>query len=133
MIFLKKGIIKFKHKGDFKKTFGFLQRAKRREFYDMLDRYGEEGVAALSSATPIDTGLTSKSWRYEIEKEKDSIAIVWYNDNVHEGVNIALILQYGHGTPSGHYVRGKNYIKPAIKPIIDQIEEAVWKEVTKDE
>lgn len=124
--------ITFKHKGDFKKTRKFLERAKKGDFYKNLEQYGEAGVAALSKATPIDTGLTAKSWRYEIERTKDSVTISWYNDNVNEGVNIALILQYGHGTPSGHYIRGKNYIKPAIKPIFEQIEEGVWKEVTKD-
>lgn len=127
-----KAAITFKHKGDFKKTYRFLNRLKNQDFRKILDKYGEQGVAALSKATPIDTGLTSKSWRYVIEQDKDSVTISWYNDNVHEGVNIALILQYGHGTPSGHYIRGKNYIKPAMKPLFEQIEEAVWKEVTKD-
>lgn len=124
--------ITFKHKGDFKKTRNFLERAKKGDFYKHLEQYGEAGVEALSKATPMDTGLTAKSWRYKIERSKSGVAISWYNDNVNEGVNIALILQYGHGTPSGHYIRGKNYIKPAIKPIFEQIEESVWKEVTKD-
>lgn len=124
--------ITFKHKGDFKKTRNFLERAKKGDFYKHLEQYGEAGVEALSKATPIDTGLTAKSWRYKIERSKSGVTISWYNDNVNEGVNIALILQYGHGTPSGHYIRGKNYIKPAIKPIFKQIEESVWKEVTKD-
>jgi hypothetical protein len=124
--------ITFKHKGDFKKTRNFLERAKKGDFYKHLEQYGEAGVEALSKATPIDTGLTAKSWRYKIERSKSGVTISWYNYNVNEGVNIALILQYGHGTPSGHYIRGKNYIKPAIKPIFKQIEESVWKEVTKD-
>lgn len=128
----RRAAITFKHKGDFKKTFGFFERAKKGDFYKKLEQYGEEGVAALSKATPIDTGLTAKSWHYKVERSKTGVTISWYNDNVNDGVNIALILQYGHGTPSGHYIRGKNYIKPAIKPIFEQIEESVWKEVTKD-
>ena len=128
---MKNGTITFKSKGDFKKTFDFLHRIKNGDIYKVLDEYGERGVAALSKATPIDSGKTSQAWHYRIEKEHGGVSLVWYNDNMNEGVNIALMIQYGHGTPSGHYVRGKNYIKPAIKPIIDELEEAVWKEVTK--
>lgn len=128
----RRAAITFKHKGDFNKTFSFFERVKKGDFYKKLEQYGEEGVAALSKATPIDTGLTAKSWHYKVERSKTGVTISWYNDNVNDGVNIALILQYGHGTPSGHYIRGKNYIKPAIKPIFEQIEESVWKEVTKD-
>lgn len=124
--------ITFKHKGNFEKTTKFLQRAKKREFYKNLEQYGERGVEALRTATPIDTGETSRSWHYRIENTRDSVAIVWYNTNVNQGVNIALMIQYGHGTPSGKYIRGKNYIKPAIRPIFQDIEDGVWKEVTKD-
>lgn len=124
--------ITFKHKGNFEKTTKFLQRAKKREFYKNLEQYGERGVEALRAATPIDTGETSRSWHYRIENTRDSVAIVWYNTNVNQGVNIALMIQYGHGTPSGKYIRGKNYIKPAIRPIFQDIEDGVWKEVTKD-
>lgn len=99
--------ISFKHKGNFDKTTKFLQRAKKREFYSNLDKYGEMGVQALSSATPIKTGQTARSWHYKIETTKNSVSIVWYNTNVNEGANIALLLNYGHGTPSGGYVRGK--------------------------
>lgn len=127
----KNGVITFKSKGEFKKTFDFLNRVKNGDIYKVLDEYGERGVAALSKVTPIDSGKTSQAWHYRIEKERGGVSLVWYNDNMNEGVNIALMIQYGHGTPSGHYVRGKNYIKPAIKPIIDELEEAVWKEVTK--
>ena len=124
--------ITFKHKGNFEKTTKFLQRAKKREFYKNLEQYGERGVEALRTATPIDTGETSRSWHYRIENTRDSVAIVWYNTNVNQGVNIALMIQYGHGTPFGKYIRGKNYIKPAIRPIFQDIEDGVWKEVTKD-
>lgn len=124
--------ISFKHKGNFDKTTKFLQRAKKREFYSNLDKYGEMGVQALSSATPIKTGQTARSWHYKIETTKNSVSIVWYNTNVNEGANIALLLNYGHGTPSGGYVRGKNFIKPAMKSIFETIEKGVWEEVIKD-
>lgn len=124
--------ITFKHKGNFEKTTKFLQRAKKKEFFKNLEQYGERGVEALRTATPIDTGETSRSWHYRIENTRDSVSIVWYNTNVNQGVNIALMIQYGHGTPSGKYIRGKNYIKPAIRPIFQDIENGVWKEVTKD-
>lgn len=124
--------ISFKHKGNFDKTTKFLQRAKKREFYSNLDKYGEMGVQALSSATPIKTGQTARSWHYKIESTKNSVSIVWYNTNVNEGANIALLLNYGHGTPSGGYVRGKNFIKPAMKSIFETIEKGVWEEVIKD-
>ena len=124
--------ISFKHKGNFDKTTKFLQRAKKREFYSNLDKYGEMGVQALSSATPIKTGQTARSWHYKIETTKNSVSIVWYNTNVNEGANIALLLNYGHGTPSGGYVRGKNFIKPAMKSVFETIEKGVWEEVIKD-
>lgn len=124
--------ISFKHKGNFDKTTKFLQRAKKREFYSNLDKYGEMGVQALSSATPIKTGQTARSWHYKIESTKNSVSIVWYNTNVNEGANIALLLNYGHGTPSGGYVRGKNFIKPAMKSVFETIEKGVWEEVIKD-
>lgn len=124
--------IKLVSKGNFKKTENFLKRAKNGDFFKMLDSYGEKGVQALSQATPVDTGLTAKSWSYRIVKTRRSIGIEWYNTNVNKGVNIALMIQYGHGTPSGHYIRGRNYIKPAIQPIFKELEDKVWKEVTKD-
>jgi len=126
-------VVSFKHKGNFEKTSKFLKRAKKREFYKNLDQYGEMGVQALMAATPIDTGATSKAWHYKIEQTKDSVSIVWYNTNVNEGANIALLLNYGHGTPTGGYVRGKNFIKPAMKKVFKEIEDGVWGEVTKNE
>ena len=96
-----------------------------------LDKYGREGVAALASATPVDTGLTASSWRYEIQHRNDSVSIAFYNDNIQNGVPIAIILQYGHGTRNGGYVQGRDYINPAIKPIFDKITEDAWKEVTR--
>lgn len=124
-------MISFRQKGDFKKLTHFLERAKDVAHMGILDKYGREGVAALSSATPIDTGLTAKSWYYEIENKKDYARITFYNSNIQNGVPIAIILQYGHGTRTGGWVQGRDYINPAIQPIFDDIANSAWKEVIK--
>ena len=124
-------MITFKHKGDFSKLTRFLERAKEGVRLGFLDKYGREGVAALSSATPIESGLTANSWRYEIENKKDFVSINFYNTNIQNGVPIAIILQYGHGTGTGGWVEGRDYINPAIQPIFDEIANEAWKEVTK--
>ena len=121
----------FRHKGDFSKTISYLEKAKLAVKISSLDRYGREGVAALKSATPVDTGLTANSWYYKIKSEKDSITISFHNSNIQNGVPIAIILQYGHGTKNGGWVQGRDYINPAIQPIFDKIANNVWKEVTK--
>ena len=125
------GIV-FKHKGNLKKTTKFLERTLKGDYLKNLDKFGREGVAALSLATPVDTGKTAESWDYRIEKTIDGIKIVWTNSNVNKGVNIAIILQYGHGTGNGGYVQGRDYINPAIRPIFDRIADDAWKEVTKE-
>ena len=124
-------MISFRQKGDFSKLTRFLEKAKEAVKLGDLDKYGREGVAALASATPVDTGLTASSWRYEIQHGNDSVSIAFYNDNIQNGVPIAIILQYGHGTRNGGYVQGRDYINPAIKPIFDKITEDAWKEVTR--
>lgn len=124
-------MIKFRQKGDFSKLTHYLEKVKEIVKLGDLDKYGREGVAALASATPVDTGLTASSWRYEIQHGNDSVSIAFYNDNIQNGVPIAIILQYGHGTRNGGYVQGRDYINPAIKPIFDKITEDAWKEVTK--
>ena len=96
-----------------------------------LDKYGREGVAALASATPVDSGLTASSWYYEIENKNGSATITFYNSNIQSGVPIAIILQYGHGTRNGGWVQGRDYINPAIQPIFDKITDEAWREVTK--
>ena len=123
--------VKFTHKGDLSRTEKFLQALKERNFLKHLERYGEIGVEALSSATPVDTGKTAASWGYEIHSEGDSVSIIWTNSNINKNVNIAIILQYGHGTRNGGYVVGRDYINPAMQPIFDQIADAVWMEVTR--
>lgn len=119
-------------KGNFRNLERFLKRMEREEHINQAFKfYGEKGVQALRSATPVDSGLTANSWTYEVVREGDRHSIHWVNTNVNNGVNIAIILQFGHGTGTGGYVAGRNYIPPAIDPIFDEIAEAIWKEVTK--
>lgn len=124
-------MISISQKGDFSKLIGFLERMKNVIKIGDLDKYGREGVAALSAATPKESGLTANSWYYEIERSKDSVSISFHNSNVNKGVPIAIILQYGHGTRNGGYVEGIDYINPAIQPLFNKIAEDAWEEVTK--
>lgn len=124
-------MISFRQKGDFKKLSTYLERVKEAAKIGVLDKYGQAGVAALASATPTRTGKTASSWGYEIERQNGSIAIVFKNTNINKGVPIAIILQMGHGTGTGGWVQGRDYINPAIQPIFDKIAEDAWKEVTK--
>lgn len=121
--------IKIVAKGDFKKTFKFLDGLVNRKFLNKLDYYGRKGVTALANATPKDSGLTASSWTYEIVEEQGKCSLVWKNSNINDGVPIAVILQYGHGTKNGGYVQGRDYINPALRPIFDEIAEGVWREV----
>lgn len=116
-------------KGDFSKTEKFLNFIKGEQYLNKLAEFGQRGVEALSQATPTDTGKTAASWAYEIEKNDTTTTIRWINTNVVEYVNIALILQYGHGTRNGGYVSGRDYINPALRPIFDEMAEQAWKEV----
>ena len=124
-------MISFRQKGDFSKLTRFLEKAKETVKLGDLDKYGREGVAALSSATPVETGLTASSWYYKIERKNGSATIFFFNSNIQNGVPIAIILQYGHGTGTGGYVQGRDYINPAIQPLFDKIAENAWREVTK--
>lgn len=118
-------------KGDHEATNRFLKKLKEFQIRRVLEKYGQKGVSALASATPVRTGTTSRSWMYRIESNGDSHTIYWTNTNENRGVNIALILQYGHGTGRGGYVSGRDYINPAIQPIFDAIVEEAWKELSK--
>ena len=124
-------MISFRQKGDFSKLTSFLERAKETVHLGDLNKYGRQGVAALASATPVDTGKTASSWSYKIENNNGSVSISFENSNIQDGVPIAIILQYGHGTRNGGWVEGRDYINPAIQPIFDQIVNEAWKEVTK--
>lgn len=124
-------MIKFNHKGDFSKASKYFENVKNAAHVSILDKYGQEGVAALSAATPVDSGLTAASWSYEIVHRKNSTSIVFNNSNIQNGVPIAVILQYGHGTGTGGWVQGRDYINPAMRPLFDKIANEAWKEVTK--
>lgn len=124
-------MISFRQKGDFSKLTRYLERVKEVVRHGDLDKYGREGVAALSSATPVDSGLTASSWYYKIENSHGRVVISFHNSNIQNGVPIAVILQYGHGTGTGGWVEGRDYINPAIQPIFDEIANNAWREVTK--
>ena len=115
--------------GDFKKTIKFLEMMKSGDVFDQLDGYGRRGVDALSSATPTDTGETANSWNYELKQGKGFYSIFWFNTHVVNGVNIAVIIQYGHGTGTGGWVEGRDYINPAMRPVFDKIVEDIWRQV----
>lgn len=122
-------IVSFTHKGNFEKTNGFFNRIIGMHYRNKLHFYGRKGVKALESATPLDSGKTAEAWSYEIEDSAGSLSIYWRNANVNDGVNIAIILQYGHGTRNGGYVQGIDYINPAIQPIFQDMANEIWKEV----
>jgi hypothetical protein len=124
-------MIKFEHKGDFSKVNKYLVKVKGSISTRKLEKYGRKGVEALASNTPVDTGLTARSWYYEIEEvTKGVVRLSFCNSNIQNGVPIAIILQYGHGTRNGGWVEGRDYINPAIQPIFDEMAKEAWKEVS---
>lgn len=124
-------MISFRQQGDFSKLTRYLEKAKEVVHLGYLDKYGREGVAALASATPTDSGKTSESWYYKIVNRNGTATITFYNSNIQNGVPIAIIIQYGHGTRNGSWVQGKDYINPAIQPLFDKIANEAWREVIK--
>ena len=124
-------VIEMRQSGDFKKSLTFLTHLRTRNIRPILEKYGQKGVEALAEATPKATGKTAASWSYEIKMEKTGAVLSWKNANIVDGVPIAVILQYGHGTRNGGYVQGVDYITPAMKPVFDAIRDELWKEVTK--
>ena len=124
------GAIRFIHRGHFEATMNFLGKAKRRTYLKILDKYGRKGVEALSLATPKDSGKTASSWNYEIQHSNGGATISWTNSNINKGENIAILIQFGHGTRNGGYVKAIDYINPALRPIFEEIANAAWKEVT---
>lgn len=121
--------VKLTSYGDFEDTYNWIKKWKFDRLMGKLDKYAQEGVDALEFATPKKTGKTSQSWYYEIEQDNSKITVTWKNSNIVNGVPIAIILQYGHGTRNGGYVQGYDYINPAMKPVFDEISENVWKEI----
>ena len=124
-------MIQIMSKGDFAKTFNFLNSSKNMNVNDIMNKYGKDGVSLLSKNTPVDSGQTAQSWSYKIEASKGRTSINWYNTNVVNGVNIAIILQYGHGTQNGGYISGRDYINPVLLPLFNKMSDELWKEVTK--
>lgn len=122
-------MISLRSKGNFKKTEKLLKKSLGSDYMSILQKYGQRGVQALSAATPIESGRTASSWSYEIEQKGSVISVVWNNSHINKGVNIALILQLGHATNRGGYVRGRDYINPALRQIFDELADAAWKEV----
>lgn len=123
-------MVTFKHRGNFKNTENFFQKAITADYRRILSSYGEQGVRALASATPRDSGLTASSWGYEIKFNRNSVSLIWTNSNMTNGIPIAILLQYGHGTRGGGFVQGRDYINPALQPIFDRLSEEAWQEVT---
>lgn len=123
--------IKVEHKGDFENTKNWLKKFKLDRLYGKLEKYAQDGVVALMNATPVDSGKTALSWGYHIIRTDSLWRVEWFNTNFNKGVPIAIILQYGHGTGTGGWVEGRDYINPAIKPIMDKISEEIWEEIAK--
>ncbi len=124
-------MISVTHSGSFNNIENFLKKNKKINFDHYLETFGKAGVEALAKATPKDTGLTSESWYYEIEKKDGLIKISWHNSNVvDDWYNVAIGIQYGHGTANGTYVQGIDYINPAMQSIFDEFAQAIWEEVT---
>ena len=124
-------MISIKQRGDFSKAKKYLLKISKTSNSKLFDEIGRKGVSALSSATPVDTGKTAASWSYEITKRKGQITISFNNSNIVKHVNIAIILQYGHGTRNGGWVQGRDYINPALQPVFDEFAKEAWEEVTK--
>lgn len=116
--------------GSFKKTESRLKRLQTRKFSNILNKYGKEGVAALAKATPLDSGETSASWGYKVETSRSGFSITWTNNHMAGKTPVVILLQYGHGTGTGGYIAGRDFINPAIKPVFDRIAQDVWKAVT---
>lgn len=123
-------MVKFRHRGNFNNTERFIKKVLDREIYTNLDEYGQKGVEALRSATPVDTGKTADSWGYKIVQNRGEIKIIWTNDNFNKGEQIAVLIQYGHGTGTGGYVQGRDYINPSMRIVFDEIADDIWREVT---
>jgi len=124
-------LIKIKHKGNFNNTERFFNRVLKRGYLNILEKYGKAGVDALRNATPSESGKTADSWNFGIEEGNGTVTLYWTNSNENQGVNIAILLIYGHGLQNGSYVQGVDFVNPAMRPIFEKIADESWKEVTK--
>lgn len=125
-------MIKFKQTGDFRRTEKILRKLGNGDYLKGFEKFGEAGVEALRSATPVDSGKTAASWSYSIQKTKKGLSIVWSNSNINDGVNVAVLIQYGHATGSGAYIEGVDYINPSLKPVFELIAKEAWEEVKRN-
>lgn len=123
-------MVKLNCSGNFRKTNSFFEKMLEIGKLGILDQYGRKGVLALKNNTPKDSGLVAQSWDYKITRENGSATITWTNSDVEGGCNIAILIQYGHGTKNGGFVQGRDFINPAIRPIFDDMANAVWEEVS---
>ena len=123
-------LVVMKQSGSLKNFEGFLYKNRKRRLYQLLNECGKQGVELLRDATPVDTGKTATGWDYEIEVNSQGISLYWVNNNVNEGVPIAILIQYGHATRSGSYVQGVDYINPALRPLFESMATKLWKEVS---
>lgn len=123
-------LVVMKQSGSLKNFEGFLYKNRKRRIYQLLNEYGKQGVELLRDATPVDTGKTATGWDYEIEVNSQGVSLYWVNNNVNEGVPIAILIQYGHATRSGSYVQGVDYINPALRPLFESMATKLWKEVS---
>ena len=126
-------VIEIKQRGDLSRTMRFLKKLKSKDFLKKLDDCGKMGVSALSIATPKRTGKTAASWTYEIHATNHSVELVWINTNINKGENVAVLIQYGHGTRTGGYVQGIDYINPTMVPLFEKMANEIWQEVISDE
>ena len=124
-------MITIESQGEWKLTRNWFDRMTKLDLALIMNQFGKEGVSALAAATPSRSGLTSKSWDYEVTRKGNNWKITWTNSNVNKGANVAVLIQYGHGTRNGGYVVGRDYINPAIRPVFDKIAQKAWKEVTR--
>ena len=124
-------MITVESKGNFDNTEKLLKRIKSRDYLKVLDKFGQQGVTVLSGATPTRSGKTASSWDYEVLVSGGGVTLQWTNSNINNGVSIAIILQYGHGTRNGGYVVGRDYINPAMRPLFDKMADEAWKAVIK--
>ena len=123
-------LVVMKQSGSLKNFEGFLYKNRKRRIYQLLNEYGKQGVELLRDATPVDTGKTATGWDYEIEVNSQGISLYWVNNNVNEGVPIAILIQYGHATRNGSYGQGVDYINPALRPLFESMATKLWKEVS---
>lgn len=123
--------VKFTHKGDFNKVEGWFKSLLNRNYLKMLNTYGEMGVSALRSATPVDTGLAASSWGYEVNTDGNIATVTWTNSDIEGGCSVVILIDKGHATKSGTWVTGQHFIDPALEPVIERLTDAVWKEATR--